>query len=94
MEDNALIGIRTLTHKRNRVLVRLTIMNLQRQIMASSHFDMRAERFLLGLATGISGTEIIQTALPHSNHQRVTQAFLHGGQGLVKGNMVLTHLRN
>ena len=71
----------------------IAVMNLQRQIVASSHFDVRTEGLLLGLATGISGAEVIQAALPHGNHQRVSQAFLYHGQGLVKGNMVLTHLR-
>ena len=70
----------------------ITVMNLQRQIVASGHFDVRAEGLFLGLATGISGTKIIQAALPHCDHHRVTQTFLHGRQGLVKGNMVLTHL--
>ena len=92
MENNALIRTRTLTQKGNGVLMSITIMNLQRQIVASSHFDVRAEGLLLGLTTGISGAEVIQAALPHSNHQRVSQAFLYHGQDLVKGNMVLTHL--
>ena len=94
MENNALIRTRTLTQQRNGVLMSIAVMNLQRQIVASSHFDVRAEGLLLGLATGISGTEVIKATLPHSNHQRVTQAPLYCGQGLVKGNMVLTHLRN
>ena len=82
-----------LVENRQGVLVGVAVVDLQGQAGALRHVDVRTEGFLLRLAAGGGGAEIVQAALPHRDDHRIVQPRLDGGQGLVEGHVVVAHRR-
>ena len=72
MKDNQLICARHVIKDGNRVIVSVTIVNLQGQAGSLSHLNVGGKRFFLRLLTFVCGTEVVQPALSDGDDRRIT----------------------